>query len=179
MDAGRGIQFDQIIKVAGHTPLESYPKDSNTTFADRRDFGACLSFSPKWSRAEEGEGGLFEPWVTISSNPDECAIVDIEVSSKDSEEHFIHMHSRADGAPVTTGYLGTRGETIDIKTKNSNYLTVTSDRISSWKITAFADGHFIQQADNSNGAGIDFFLLASYDIVNPIKNDNATSNLIF
>jgi len=75
----------------------------------RRAKGSCISFKPELTRASARYSEL---WVTVTSDPTACALMDFELS-ENSDEYYILMKGRMDGIPVTPGYLGTRGEALD------------------------------------------------------------------
>lgn len=88
-------------------------------------------------------GRMSESWVTVSSDPQACAIVDVEVSLDNPDQYHILMKGRIDGAGVTPGYLSTRGEDADQRNSESFYLSATPEKISAWKLVPYDDGYLI------------------------------------
>ena len=158
----------QVLYVDGHTPLGTYA-DPSIARLDRRPKGSCISFSSTLTRSV---GRLSESWVTVSSDPLDCAIVDITVSPDDSDEYYIYMMGRVDGAPVTPGYLGTRLEDVDTRNSESFYLSATAEKISSFMLVPYGDGYLIKDS------ALDYYLLAGFDRQNPLYADGVTSDLI-
>jgi hypothetical protein len=58
-----------------------------------------------------------EPWVMVSSNQDDCAVVDIILADSWSSPptYYIYMKSRVDYGDIQAGYLSTRSEEDDYR----------------------------------------------------------------
>lgn len=140
----------------------------------RRAKGSCISFKPELTRASDRYSEL---WVTVTSDPTACALMDFELSDN-SDEYYILMKGRMDGIPVTPGYLGTRGEALDERNYHSYYLSATLEKVSTFKLVEYGGGYMLKQTSNSNGAAEDYFLLAGIGSDDPIHADGFTSDLL-
>jgi len=54
-----------------------------------------------------------EPWAIISSDLNDCAVMDIVTADSYSGTVYIYMKRRVDNTPIGVGYLSTRGDTYD------------------------------------------------------------------
>jgi hypothetical protein len=101
--------------------------------------------------------------------------------SNNSDEYYIFMKGRADGAPIIPGYLSTRGESIDERVDESGesyYMSATQEKISTFKLEELKDGYAFYQNSNSNGKGEFYYLHAITSAGDPIQADGYTSDLI-
>lgn len=113
---------------------------------------------------------MLEPWLMISTNLNDCAVMDI--TPLGNGYHSIFLKRRVDDTAVSSGYLGTRSEAVDNRNELSGYCSGTSAQISTWKLILYDDGFLIQQATNQNIEyspatttfnSVDWFLLAGMD----------------
>lgn len=116
---------DVTLHVHTHTPIQEYAMPT-ADYSTRRQEG-CIAFSNNLVRQT---GRTAEPWIMISSDLNDCAVMDI--IPKGNGEHTIYLKRRVDNAPVSSGYLGTRSEAVDERNEVSGYLSATSTLISTW-----------------------------------------------
>ena len=105
----------------------------------------------------------------ISTDINDCAVMDI--TPQGNGAHLLFIKKRVDDAAVPSGYIGTRGETADMRNDLSGYLSATPSLISTWNLIEYDDGFLIQQASNqmletgttntTNSVG--WFMLAGID----------------
>lgn len=160
-----GFEYtDVTLHVHSHTPIEEYALP-DSDFSNRRRDG-CIGVSPLLMRS----GWPSEPWLFISNDINDCAIVDITVHDRSLGTYDILVKRRVDYGETPTGYISTRGETIDQRSSQSCYLSATMERISQWYMNEYDHGFLIEQANNvniNNGVAdvdsIGWFLLAGMD----------------
>ena len=134
---------DVTLHVHTHTPIQDYALPTSD-YSTRRESG-CIGFSNNLVRQN---GRTVEPWIMISTDMNDCAVMDI--TPQYNGEHLIFLKKRVDDAPVGSGYLGTRSESVDKRNEKSGYLSATNSLISTWKLLEYDDGFLIQQASNVN-----------------------------
>ena len=113
-----------------------------------------------------------EPWLFVSNDINDCAICDITVHDRAAGTYDIFVKRRVDYGETPTGFIATRGETIDQRSTQSMYLSATMERVSQWYMNEYDHGFLIEQAFNTNlekdltGTMVDstgWFLLAGMD----------------
>ena len=78
----------------------------------------------------------------ISTDMNDCAVMDL--TPQGNGQYAIFLKRRVDNVPVTSGYLGTRGEAVDQRNEISGYTSATSEQVSSWKLIDYDDGYLIE-----------------------------------
>lgn len=153
---------DVTLHVHTHTPIQDYANPATVNYSDRRE-GGCVGFSSSYTK--QTTSGSIEPWVIVSSDLNDCAVMDFIPASSDTV--YIYMKRRVDNGPVGVGYLSTRADTYDQKDSETAYLSVTPERISKWKMITYDDGLLIQHSSSNVGnpafSSIGWYLLAGMD----------------
>ena len=111
-----------------------------------------------------------EPWVFVSNDINDCAVVDIKMVDPATQTYGIYITRRVDYGQIPLGYISTRGLEIDQRSTQSGYLSATPDLISKWNMHPYDNGFLIEQAANlneNNGFAtfdsIGWYLLAGMD----------------
>ena len=52
--------------------------------------------------------GSMEPWVVISTDLNDCAVMDIIQGDPNLGTYFLYFKRRVDNTPIVAGYLSTR-----------------------------------------------------------------------
>lgn len=88
--------------------------------------GSCISFKNSLQRNLDRYAGTsdVELWVTVTSDPTECALVEFQESNI-YDEYYIYMKGRVDGAQIIPGYLGSRYGAVDTRDNKSVYMSAT------------------------------------------------------
>ena len=116
--------YDRTLWVHSHTPIQDYADPNTADFSDRRQEGSCIGFSNNLMRST-GVRNSQEPWVMVSDNVNDCAVVDMIIadSTADPPTYMIYMKRRVDNVGVQAGYLSTRSEVDDKRNSESGYLS--------------------------------------------------------
>merc|ERR1740138_614792 len=82
---------DVTLHVHTHTPIQDYANPATVNYNDRRE-GGCVGFSSSYTK--QTTSGAIEPWVIVSSDLNDCAVMDFIPASSDTV--YIYMKRRVD-----------------------------------------------------------------------------------
>ena len=88
-----------------HTPIQDYANPATANYATRRE-GGCIGFSNSYTK--QTNYGSREPWAIISSDLNDCAVMDLVPASGDSV--YIYLKRRVDNQAIGVGYLSVRAD---------------------------------------------------------------------
>ena len=140
--------YDVTLHVHSHTPIQEFA-EPDADYTNRRTEG-CLGISSLLTRTS---GRYSEPWFFITSDINDCAVMDIIYQGGNldgADIYTLYFKRRVDYQAVAPGYLSSRSEEIDERSSQSAYLSATTEQVSTWAMRPYDDGFLIYQDGNSN-----------------------------